>query len=185
MKVLPNRIKKTRRLPAAMTLVEVMTAIAILAMVVLGTGFYRFHSSIDARKANMQNAAARIGLLLSESWRGVKGAADYDPVSHLGSMLAISTESVDSHTYDYCPVAIKPADFTALGTYRVYLNNDEYHAVLSWKNVAAGLRALYTVVVWQPRTNVNYYPYSQGSISMYQLGDPAGELFCLSTYVYY
>lgn len=82
-------------------------------------------------------------MLLSENWRGLKGAEDYDPTAHLASDLAITTITDGS-------IQAKEQDFTLLGGYAVTLNDVTYHAILSWKDVDTGLRALNVVVAWSP-----------------------------------
>jgi len=131
------------------SLVDVMSSITILAMVVIGTSHFRYYSALDARKADMRIAAARIGVLLCESWRGVEGTESYDPIAHLGSDLEIEIIEEGSEL---------SADFTLLGRYRITTTDGgEYRAVLSWKDVSGGLRALNVVVRWGPRGSGDSY----------------------------
>lgn len=124
------------------TIVEVMITAVILLVAVLGSSGYRYYAALDARKAAMQAAASRVGLILCESWHGVGGIGTYDPVAHLGTNMAISVMTgLDGTGY-------KEADFTLLGGYQVVANDVTYAAVLSWKDVNAGLRALSVVVIW-------------------------------------
>ncbi|UCE98913.1 MAG: prepilin-type N-terminal cleavage/methylation domain-containing protein [Planctomycetota bacterium] len=124
------------------TLVEVMTAIVILSVAVIGASGYRYYAALDARKAAMHTTASRIGLLLSESWRGVNGIDTYDPVAQFASELAIN-ENPDFSEYGY-----KDENFTLLGNYKVSMNDTNYCAILSWRDITTGLRALNIVVVW-------------------------------------
>ncbi len=144
------------------TLVEIMITIAILSVVVIGASGYRYYAALDARKASMQATASRIGLLLCESWRGVNGTDTYDPVAQFSSELAI-TENLNFNNYGY-----KDENFTLLGNYEVSINSTNYCAILSWKDVATGLRAVNIVVVW---------PLQDG----YLQGSPYGP-FELTTY---
>jgi hypothetical protein len=91
----------------------------------------------------MRTSAARIGMLLCESWRGVKGSETYDPVAHVGSELEITTFTLSSE-FEY-------AGFTPLGVYKVVGNGLDYYTILSWKDVSTGLRALNVVVAWEQR----------------------------------
>jgi prepilin-type N-terminal cleavage/methylation domain-containing protein len=68
-----------------LTIVEVMVAITVLAVAALGASAYRYYSTLDVRRADMRTTAARLGLLLCESWRGAGGDTSYDPTAHLGS----------------------------------------------------------------------------------------------------
>jgi prepilin-type N-terminal cleavage/methylation domain-containing protein len=129
----------------AFTLVEVMAAILILAVAVLGTSGYRYYSALDARKAAMRTTAAGIGLLLCENWRGIQGSETYDPTAYFGSGLAI-TASPDSSTLES---NYKNAGFALLGAYTIVANGNNYDVVLSWRDVNAGLRALNVVVAWE------------------------------------
>lgn len=141
-------VKHFQRFKGAL-LLEVMIAILLLSVAVLGAAGYRYYATLDARKSNLQVAAARTALLLCESWRGVEGTETYDPVAYFGSELTI--------TYDYGPVA--PGGFTTLGSYAVTLDGVNYYLTLSWKDVSAGLRALNVVVSWQQRPSGEYDGY--------------------------
>jgi len=129
--------------PNGLTLIEVMVAILILSVALVGASGYRYYSALDARKATMRSTAARIGLLLCESWRGIKGSDTYDPTAHLSSDLTISTITI--------PSQLEYPSFTLLGGYTIALDNANYYAILSWQDVDVGLRALNIVILWAPR----------------------------------
>jgi hypothetical protein len=148
-------------LRSGISLIETMNAIVILSIGLIGISGYRYYSTLDEHKADMYLASARIGQLLSESWRGMQGSETYDPVAHLGSGLTIITSSG--------PVA--PGGYTALGSYRIVLNSDVFYATLSWKDLNSGLRALNVVLVWAQRSP------GQNAI------DEADKSFELTTYV--
>lgn len=100
----------------------------------------------------MRATAARIGLLLCESWRGVKGTETYDPVAYFGSDLAITTDSVFEFSSGHAITGpIVTEGFTPLGTYSVVANDATYYAILSWKVVSPELRALNVVIAWELR----------------------------------
>ncbi len=145
------------------TLVEVMIAAAILSVAVIGASGYRYYAAIDAQRAARHTAAARLGLLLCESWRGTRGSLTYNPVTHLSPVLAITVPTEADNDYSYLAhlsyIAGIPQDFTKLGTYRVTLNDDKYYPILSYKDTGNGLRLLNVAVVWplQGRTD-NWYP---------------------------
>ena len=131
---------------AGVTLIEVMAAIIILAIAVIGASGYRYYSALDAKRAEMQSAAARVALLLCENWRGLgyDRTGSYDPVTHLNSQMQIETASAGP-SY--------PSGFTPLGRYQVVADNVRYLASLSWNDDASvpGLRALNVVVSWAQR----------------------------------
>jgi len=142
---------------AGFTLVEVMTAILILSVAVIGASGYRYYAALDARRAAMQMTGARVALLLCESWRGLSDPNTFDPAAQFSSELTITTATEASMLeYHY-----KAADFTLLGVYTVAANGVIYYAVLSWKDVGSGLRALNVVVVWplQGQIDSNYLDY--------------------------
>jgi len=142
------------------SLISIMIATVILLAALIGTSNFRYFSTLDAQKAAAKITAARIGLMLCESWRGLKGTETYDPAAHLGSALTITTSTGPD----------KPEDFTLLGSYTVTLNGANYYITLSWKDVSTGLRALNIVVAWAQRT--------QGVSSL----NDADKSFKLTTY---
>ena len=146
---------------SGISLVETMNAIAILSIALIGATGYRYCSTLDSRKADAYVASARIGHLLSESWRGLQGSEAYDPVAHLGGGLTITaSEGPDA-----------PGGYTELGSYEIVLNDTAYYATLSWKDLNSGLRALNIVLNWAQR--------SQGQNEF----DKADRSFELTTYV--
>ncbi|MBN2138935.1 MAG: prepilin-type N-terminal cleavage/methylation domain-containing protein [Sedimentisphaerales bacterium] len=153
---------------AGITLIEVMAAIVIVSIAVLGASGYRYYSAMDTRKASLQSSAARIALLLCESWRG-RGydlVTTYDPSAHLGSDVEIDTSTTGP---EY------PFGFTPLGRYKITANDGDYWVSLSWKDdeTTSGLRALNTVVAWaQGRSSTD----SAGIVVM-------DKTFRLTTYV--
>lgn len=134
-----KRIRSRR----GVSLVGTMIAVAILLIAVIGTSNFRYFAALDTRKADAHTAASRVGLILCESWRGIRGDATYDPTVHLGSGLDITAGK------EVFPGG--PPDFTSLGSYVVVLENFNYYATLSWKDIQPGLRALNVVVAWAQR----------------------------------
>jgi len=146
---------------SGISLVETMNAIVILSIAVIGATGYRYCSTLDARKADAYIASARIGYLLSESWRGMQGYEAYDPVAHLGAGMAITaSEGPDA-----------PGGYTVLGSYEIVLNDITFYATLSWKDLSSNLRTLNTILVWAQRT------HEQTDI------DDSDKSFELTTYV--
>jgi len=156
-------IQKTKKtwFRSGISLIETMNAIAILSITLIGVSGYRYCSMLDARKADAYIASARIGYLLSESWRGMQGYEAYDPVAHLGAGMTITaSEGPDA-----------PGGYTVLGSYEIVLNDITFYATLSWKDLSSNLRALNTILVWAQRT------HEQHSI------DDSDKSFELTTYV--
>jgi hypothetical protein len=134
------------------TLISSMIAVAIILIAIIGTSNFRYYTALDTRKATAQTEAARIALLLCESWRGVQGDLTYNPITNLGSDLTISENTGPQ----------SPADFTKLGSYLIQLvdNSDQnykneyhisYYVTMSWKDIQSGLRALNVTISWAQR----------------------------------
>ena len=83
----PMMTKHRKKRSSGMTLIEIMVAAVVLLIAVLGTTSIRYHTVINARKAEAQISAARVGSLLCDSWRGYLGNAAYDPVTALSSAI--------------------------------------------------------------------------------------------------
>lgn len=146
---------------SGISLVETMNAIVILSITLIGISGYRYCSTLDTRKADAYIASARIGYLLSESWRGMQGYEAYDPVAQLGAGLTITASAGPD----------APGGYTVLGSYEIVLNDIDFYATLSWKDLSSSLRALNVVLVWAQRI------HEQNDI------DDTDKTFELTTYV--
>jgi len=135
-----SRIRSRR----GFSLVSTIIVIVVILIALITTSDVRHYVALGSQKAASRMTAARIGLMLCESWQGTGGAETYDPVAHLGSDLAItySTYSPD-----------KPEDFTLLGSYTITVDGADYYATLSWKDDDIGLRVLNVVVAWTQQDN--------------------------------
>ena len=146
---------------SGISLVETMNAVAILSITLIGVSGYRYCSMLDTRKADAYIASARIGYLLSESWKGMQGYEAYDPVARLGAGMTITaSDGPDA-----------PGGYTVLGSYETVLNDITFYATLSWKDLSSNLRALNIILVWAQRT------HEQTEL------DDADKSFELTTYV--
>jgi hypothetical protein len=146
---------------SGISLTEAMHAAAILSITLIGISGYRYCSMMDTRKADAYIASARIGYLLSESWRGMQGYEGYDPVARLGAGTTITASEGPN----------APEGFTVLGNYKIVLNDITLYATLSWKDISSSLRALNTTIAWAQRT------HDQNSLN------DADKSFELTTYV--
>ena len=123
------------------SLIEIMIAITVIQVSVVGAMAYRYYSIIDAHKATARITAARTALMFCENWNGVKGAETYDPTTCAGSGLTITAgDGPDA-----------PEEFTTLGSYSVASNYFNYCATLSWKDVDTELRALNITIAWSQK----------------------------------
>jgi len=123
------------------TLVELVVALTVLVLVILGHSIAGYHARLDIQRAQRHSTAATTALLLCESWAGAGGGATYDPVANLASRLTIEDGNG--------PEA--PADFTSRGSYSVTIDGVSYSATLSSRELAAALRALNVTVAWPSR----------------------------------
>lgn len=143
-----------------MTLVDAMIAVTILLIGLLGTFILRYSVALDGRRAHAQSTAARIALMLCESWRGINGDENYDPATHLGSDFKVSVGSGPD----------KPDDFTLLGSYTIAFDTgtgvDDYMTTLSWKDIQTGLRALNVAVAWASREQLGGTPQQIDGVSV-------------------
>lgn len=138
------RMKRPRRALSGMTILEVAIALVLLLLATLGTTAYRYHVALNTQKAEKQATAARVALLICESWKGEKGRETYDAVANFDSMLTIS----DSVTGPSVPIG-----YTDLETYQVTSKGINFFVTLSWKQVSANLRELNIQVAWGHRTH--------------------------------
>lgn len=131
---------------AGVSLVEVIVATCVLAIVFMGHSKYRCYATLDAHKAAMQTAGARAALLFCESWRAAGGIDSFDPVSSSGSELAVlACPAAEQESFPF------PEGFTPSGVYEITLDGDTYYVGLSWKQVSDTLRALNIKSAWAPR----------------------------------
>lgn len=139
------------------SVIDAMVAVSILAVAALGTSQYRYYSTLDAKKADLQLSASRLALLFCEYWHGLDG----DP------NLAIDDTANQPQNYfsELTGIAIfdqtfQPAGFTAVETYSVPMNSTAYTATyyvtLSYQDPPAtdadyGLRYLNVLVIWNQK----------------------------------
>lgn len=144
---------------------EVMAAILVLTIAVLGTSAYRYHAAMDVRKADDKTTSARTACLLCETWHGTTDPNTFDPVSHFGSELTISSLASNEGP-------LVPTGWTRLGTYQIIIDDVDYRALLVWRDISPGLRALSVTIVWD---------WNQQGMS---LSNPAlSKTFKITTYV--
>ncbi len=107
------------------TIVEIMVAIVIILVAVIGASGFRYYSALDARKADVKITAGRVGSLLLEGWIGTGGQLTYDPVAEYGTDMNISVSATGPAV---------PTGFTLLDTYQIVANRANYYATLSYRD---------------------------------------------------
>lgn len=88
-----------RKLARAVTLIEVIVALAVVVIASLGALGYQYYAAAQGRIAHAQTTSTRIAQLLLEDWKSTGGSEDYDPtalglgfsseVIHLGTGIAL------------------------------------------------------------------------------------------------
>jgi len=132
------------------SLVELMVAISIIMVLALTAVGYRYYSTMDVRKSEVQTNGARIALSLLESWKGLGGRLDYDPEDDIGTLMVVSA-SADGPAVD--------AGLIELNSYKIFLDGVYYYATLGYKE-ATGTepRVLNVSVAWLA-------DYAEGAVS--------------------
>ncbi|MHC4570926.1 MAG: type IV pilus modification PilV family protein [Planctomycetota bacterium] len=173
---------KHPKFTGAFTLIEVMLATFILTVALLGASGYRYYATLDAQKADAHIEAARIGLLICESWRGMGGSETYDPTAHLNSDLSIGAPTGGGNDDDFTVLDVAtapvPSGYIVLASYKVTLGGDTCYPILSYKDLGTGLRALNVVVAWPQRG----YAAGDPGNSYWAPSAQAYKLFKLTTY---
>ncbi len=138
------------------TIIEMMVTILVLAIIVIGTAGYRYYSALDARKAVKEADAARVALMLLESWRAHQGNPLFDPAATTNPPLFNPNGFITGPSGSF---PLPPSDGTAwtpLGSYAIRINSVNpsesaltYYATLSYNNVLKpDLRILNATVAW-------------------------------------
>jgi len=116
-----NRQKRN----SGLTLIEVMIAMIVIVIVVIGSMGYRYYGALDARRSDVQMTAARLGLTLLEDWKGAGATLTYNPVAQFSGPLVISTKGVTAEGLG------TPSGYHVLGIYAVVAGGTDYRVILS------------------------------------------------------
>ncbi len=131
------------------TLVGTLVAAVVLLIALIGTSTFRYAAALDGRRADAQITAARIALLLCESWRGLYGDEGHDPIQLANGDFEVKASTWDGH--------VTPEGYTLLGNYEIVTDSTDsdsfdYYATMSWQDIESGLRALNVNVAWAQRS---------------------------------
>lgn len=130
-------------------MVECLVVMLILMITFGGIIGFRYYSILSAERAETQLLAARAAGVISEAWRGQKGAADFDP-----------TQQGFNDTFQILPagggmafMGTLPSGALLLGNYQVEIAGRQFQAKLMYQNAAdvPNARLLYVVMSWQDR----------------------------------
>ena len=121
MKIFIDRFRNNH----GVTIVEIMVAIVVILVAVIGASGFRYYSALDARKADVKITAGRVGSLLLEGWIGTGGQITYDPVVEYGTDMNISVSATGPAV---------PTGFTLLNSYQIVAGRANYYATLSYRD---------------------------------------------------
>jgi type II secretory pathway pseudopilin PulG len=133
---------------SGLTLIEIMISIVVVIIAVIGAMGYRYYCALDARKADVQTTAARLGSMLLENWKAAGGYSRLDPLNGYDPEdLAFDPEVIISDSG-----GIGPGGFDdEFGNYLIEVNRVGYYATLSYQDTAGQPRVLSVCVAWMPR----------------------------------
>lgn len=140
-------IKNQRKRNAGLTLIEIMVAAAVIVVAIIGAIGFRYYCVLDARKANVQITATRIGLTLLEGWNAMGARLPTDPANGFDPM---SLPAVSSQLQIFSDVGPDvPPGFNSFGSYLVVVDGAYYYATLSYCDEPSNdLRILNVSVAW-------------------------------------
>ena len=75
---------KPQKFNRALTLIEIMISLLLVAIGIIGAMMFRYYSASNARLADVHAGAGKVGLLVLEGWKGNAGNLSYDPSSDVG-----------------------------------------------------------------------------------------------------
>jgi len=143
------------------TLIEVMVASLAVFVILVGVMNFQFYCALDARKADVQVTASRLGLALLESWRAAGGRVlpFYNP----------ALEFDEPPLTNFVTVADPglPGLATTFQVYRIAVDGVMYFTKLSYADVDINpgtprrLRTLNVSVAWSRdwgATTLNFDP---------------------------
>ena len=121
----------------ALTLIEVMIALLIAIIIVIGVLSYMYACAMNARTADVRITATRVGQLLLETWK-FTGHYIYD---ESGDNLPYNFV-ISSLTFDEEPIGDE------LGDYEVVIDDKTYFITLSYKDANPYMLTA-RVVIWR------------------------------------
>ncbi len=135
------RIQTNKR---GLTLVEIMIVVLIIAVAVIGAINFRFFGVTNAKKADVQANATRIGSMMLETWKGL-GDVPTDPLM-LPPYLAVFETAINNlntnphFTLSSAAIGSAAPSFTAMKSYQIrdLANGVYYFATLSYKPAVTG-----------------------------------------------
>lgn len=163
-----KRVDKNKGL----TLIEVMVVVIIIAVAVIGAMRFRYFGVANAKKADVQSNATRIGSMMLETWKGLGGIIDPKNPD-----MAVFENAINKYSpyFTFVSAAQRsvPANFAHVKTYQVIdlANGVYYFVTLSYKLAVTGSlpepEALNALITWNQGYGTSGQPEHTISISTY------------------
>ncbi|MDO8336408.1 MAG: prepilin-type N-terminal cleavage/methylation domain-containing protein [Candidatus Saccharibacteria bacterium] len=137
-----------------LTLIEIMVAILIISVAVIGAMGFRFYCITDAKKADVQANAARIGSMMLETWKGLGGGTDSTMITKFKNALVNLSSQYSIDNKEKTPGPAVPSGFIALtNNYEVkdLANQVYYYAALSYKKSSTEPNAMNASIMWRQK----------------------------------
>jgi hypothetical protein len=133
-----KEMKLPKRKSAGLTLVEILIAMTLIILVVIGSMSFRYRAVMDAREADARITAARVGSMLLNAWVARIGSASFDPVAEFnpGIPILVSTSG---------PAV--PTGFIELNKYHIICDDVNYYSTLSHKPTSSGQAGALTITI--------------------------------------
>ncbi|MCD6174893.1 MAG: prepilin-type N-terminal cleavage/methylation domain-containing protein [Planctomycetes bacterium] len=141
-----NMTQKHKSRSHGFTLVECMVVMLILMVTFGGIMSFRYYTVLSTERAETQLLAARAAIVISEAWRGQKGADDFDPTQQsFDDHFLVQSGSVSTFSEAAGP------GYLHLGNYQIQVEGRRFNATLVYENSAAiqNVRILHVVLAWQ------------------------------------
>lgn len=139
-------IGRSKKRVHGFTLTEVMLSILIIMILSTGAMGYQYASARDVKISEVQAGAARIAMLLLESWKGHQGTVSFDPVDVFSGTMTLQT----SGTGPSVPNNAAGGALMLLGSYEVMLSGVTYYVTLSYEPESASEpMVLNAAVTWR------------------------------------
>ncbi len=137
-----KQIRKT----SGFTLVECMVVMLILMVTFGGIMSFRYYTVLSTERAETQLLATRAAVVISEAWRGQKGADDFDPTQQsFDDHFLVQSGSVSAFS------EVAGPGYIHLGNYQIQTEGRRFNATLVYENSAdvTNVRILHVILAWQ------------------------------------
>jgi Tfp pilus assembly protein PilV len=126
------------RQKAGLSLVDTISAIAVVGVVVIGAANFKYYAVRDAVRAERQIVAARTASMFSQAWQGCDGDQNFDPNACFQGIITLSAGTMLN----------APNDYNVIGSFNTTIDGVAQNVTLSYKDISPQLRALNTSVSW-------------------------------------